>query len=86
MTTSALMEAQLTVGVDTHADVHVAAAIDQMGRLIATHSVAATPSGYRALVAWASGLGMLERFGIEGTGSYGAGLVKSAASWKVRCD
>jgi transposase len=76
MTTSASTEVQLTIGVDTHADVHVAAALDQMGRLVATHSVATTPAGYRALVAWAGGLGTLERFGIEGTGSYGAGLTR----------
>jgi transposase len=76
MTTLASTEVQLTVGVDTHADVHVAAALDQMGRLVATHSVATTPAGYRALVAWASGLGTLERFGIEGTASYDAGLTR----------
>ena len=29
-------EARVTVGVDTHADVHVAAAIDQHGRLLGT--------------------------------------------------
>ena len=67
-------DVQLTVGVDTHADVHVAAALDHLGRLLATHSVPTTPEGYRGLVAWAGSLGTPERFGIEGTGSYGAGL------------
>ena len=69
-------EVQVTVGVDTHADVHVAAALDQLGRLLATQSVPSTPAGYRALVAWASRLGAVERFGIEGTSSYGAGLAR----------
>jgi len=69
-------EVQLTVGVDTHADVHVAAALDHLGRLLATHSVPTTPEGYRDLVAWAGSLGTPERFGIEGTGSYGAGLAR----------
>ncbi len=69
-------EVQLTVGVDTHADVHVAAALDHLGRRLATHSVPTTPEGYRELVAWAGSLGTLERFGIEGTGSYGAGLAR----------
>jgi hypothetical protein len=32
-------ETQITVGVDTHADIHVAAAVDQLGRLLGTHSV-----------------------------------------------
>jgi hypothetical protein len=76
MTVVASTEVQLTVGVDTPADVHVAAALDQLGRVLATHSVATTPAGCRALVAWASGLGAVERFGIEGTGSYGAGLAR----------
>jgi transposase len=69
-------EVQLTVGVDTHADVHVAAALDQLGRLLETHSVPTTPEGYRELVTWAGSLGTPERFGIEGTGSYGAGLAR----------
>jgi transposase len=76
MTTVASTEVQLTVGVDTHADVHVAAALDHLGRLMATQSVPTTPAGYRTLVAWAGSLGTVERFGIEGTGSYGAGLTR----------
>jgi len=66
----------VTVGVDTHAEVHVAAALDRLGRLLATRSVPSTPAGYRALVAWANTLGIVERFGIEGTSSYGAGLAR----------
>jgi len=76
MQASVSTEVQLTVGVDTHADVHVAAALDHLGRLLATHSVPTTPEGYRDLVAWAGSLGTLERCGIEGTGSYGAGLAR----------
>jgi transposase len=66
----------VTVGVDTHADVHVAAALDQLGRLLGTHSTATTPAGYAALVGWAEQFGTLVRIGIEGTGSYGAGLAR----------
>ena len=61
-------------GVDTHKDVHVAAAVDQAGRLLGTASFGADPAGYRELQAWLSGLGLLVRVGVEGTGSYGAGL------------
>ncbi len=39
-------DVELTVGVDTHADVHVAAALDQLGRLVETHSVADHPGGF----------------------------------------
>jgi transposase len=34
------------------------------------------PAGYAALLAWASTLGRVDRIGVEGTGSYGAGLVR----------
>ena len=76
MTAVVSMEVRVTVGVDTHADMHVAAALDQLGRLLATRPVPSTPAGYRTLVAWAGALGTIERFGIEGTGSYGAGLAR----------
>ena len=69
-------DVHVTVGVDTHADVHVAAALDQLGRLLGTHSAATTPAGYASLVGWAEQFGTLVRVGIEGTGSYGAGLAR----------
>src|SRR5438093_1949892 len=65
---------QVTVGVDTHVDQHVGAALDHLGRLLGTRAVPSTAAGHAALLAWARGLGTVERIGIEGTGSYGAGL------------
>ena len=67
---------QITVGVDTHPDLHVAVALDRFGRRLGTRSVPTTPSGFAELVAWASAFGVLDRVGIEGTGSYGAGLAR----------
>jgi transposase len=67
---------RVTVGVDTHGDVHVACAIDQLGRHLATTRFATTPTGYRALLGWARSLGEVEGWGIEGTGCYGAGLAR----------
>jgi transposase len=64
----------VTVGVDTHAEQHVAAALDPLGRLLGTRAVPATAAGSAALLAWAGRFGAVERVGIEGTGSYGAGL------------
>ena len=64
----------VTVGVDTHADVHVAAAINSLGQLLGTTSVPTTARGYTQLLRWATGLGLVARFGVEGTGSWGAGL------------
>ena len=45
------------VGVDTHGDVHVACAIDELGRHLATAQFPTTPKGYRTLLGWARGLG-----------------------------
>ena len=66
MTALESTDVQVTVGVDTHAETHVAAALDQLGRLLATQSVPSTSAGYRTLVAWAGSLGTMQRFGIEG--------------------
>jgi transposase len=69
-------EVRVTLGVDTHADVHVGVALDHLGRRLGTHTIPTTPAGYAALVAWAGSFGTLERIGLEGTGSYGAGLAR----------
>ena len=76
MDAQAPAERRVTVGVDTHADVHVAAALDQLGRLLGTHAYPTTAAGYAALLRWAGRFGVVERIGIEGTGSYGAGLAR----------
>jgi transposase len=67
---------QVTVGVDTHKQVHVAAARDQLGRRLAVTLASATSGGYAELLAWARGLGEPVAWGVEGTGSYGAGLTR----------
>src|SRR5438477_12480485 len=66
----------VTVGVDTHADQHVAAALDDRGRLLGVSTIPTTPAGYAQLLTWASAYGSIERVGIEGTGTYGAGLAR----------
>ena len=45
--------AQLVIGVDTHADRHVAVALDTLGRHLATTSFAASDTGNARLLAWA---------------------------------
>ncbi|MEU2159448.1 IS110 family transposase [Streptomyces sp. NPDC019396] len=64
----------VTLGVDTHADVHVAAALDQLGRRMGTLTIPSTPEGYVSLESWATSMGTIEQIGLEGTGCYGAGL------------
>jgi transposase len=66
----------ITLGVDTHKDIHVGVALDGVGRHQGTLSVPANPAGYRNLVEWASGFGPLAHAGVEGTGSFGAGLAR----------
>ncbi len=65
---------RVTVGVDTHRDTHVARAKDQLGRRLGENIIPTTPAGYRGLLDWARSYGEVEAFGVEGTGSYGAGL------------
>jgi transposase len=67
---------RITGGVDTHLDVHVAAALDERGALLGVESFATTPTGYRKLLRWLESFGTLELVGVEGTGSYGAGLTR----------
>ena len=60
-------------GVDTHKDLHVAAVVDERDRLVATASFATTRQGYRQMLTWMRSFGIVNRVGIESTGSYGAG-------------
>jgi transposase len=70
-------------GVDTHLDVHVAAALDSTGGLLGVETFPTTTAGYRDLLSWLRRFGELERVGIEGTGSYGAGLTRHLHSQGV---
>jgi transposase len=64
------------VGVDTHKDVHVAVAIDRLGRRLTQREVSTNPAGLADLQRWARELGGNRVWGVEGTGSYGAGLTR----------
>jgi transposase len=72
---------KVIVGVDTHKYVHVAVAIDTLGTRMSEQHVPANREGYARLEAWAGSLGQVSAYGVEGTGSYGAGL----ASFLRRC-
>jgi transposase len=74
----------VTVGVDTHLDLHVAAVVDQTGRLLGTKEFAASTRGYVALVTWAERFGAVERVGVEGTGTYGAGLARFVRAYGLQ--
>jgi hypothetical protein len=70
--------------VDTHADVHVAAALDPVGGLLGVQEFPATPAGYARLLGWLGGFGTGRLVRIEGTGSYGAGLARHIAAAGIR--
>ena len=68
----------VTGGVDTHLDVHVAAALDSLGGLLGTESFATDSAGYKALLGW------LERFG-DVTRSASRARVRMGLGWPVIC-
>jgi len=80
------MGSQITGGVDTHLDVHVAAVLDDRGGLLATASFDATAAGYACLVAWLESFGEVVLVGVEGTGSYGTGLTRHLQALGIRVD
>ena len=71
---------QVIIGVDTHQDEHVAVAIDEQGVRLAERYAPATSYGYWELERWSRKLGEVRAFGVEGTGSYGAGLARFLTS------
>ena len=68
---------KVIVGVDTHKHVHVAVVIDSWGIRLRDEAFVADSGGYQALITWAETHGRIDAFGIEGTGSYGAGLARA---------
>jgi transposase len=66
----------VTGGIDTHADFHVAAAIDHNGGVLGVETFDTTTAGHRCLVRWLAGFGVIDKIGVEGTGSYGAGIAR----------
>ena len=55
----------------------------QYGTLLGDRAVSADSGGYAQLEVWAQELGRVEGFGIEGTGSYGAGLTRLGATLRA---
>src|ERR1700676_2623203 len=74
----------ITGGVDTHAGMHVAAALDSVGGLPGVREFPATAAGYARLLGWLGGFGTVCLVGIEGTGSYGAGLARHVTAAGIR--
>jgi transposase len=71
-------------GVDTHGRTHHAAVLDTQGRLLGDREFPADRIGYRQLLSWLGSHGQVGVVGVEGTGSYGAGLAGYLLDQQVR--
>ena len=71
----------VVVGVDTHADIHVAVALSSLGARLGSRLVPTTPAGFGELVDWARGFGPVRCFGVEGTGSSGQPWPGTCEPW-----
>ena len=71
-----LTQTIITGGVDTHKDTHHAVVLDDAGGRIADQQFPASTAGYRQLLDWMASFGVIDRVGIESTGSYAAGLTR----------
>jgi transposase len=67
---------QITGGVDTHLNFHVAAAVDANGGTLGVETFPVGAKHYRELTLWLQRFGAIDKVGVEGTGSYGAGLAR----------
>ncbi|MFF3919760.1 IS110 family transposase [Streptomyces sp. NPDC001852] len=75
---------EVVLGVDTHDEVHVAAVISPLGKILGTESFPATAAGYRQLLVWARKRGTVHRAGVEGTGTFGAGLSRYLLTQQIQ--
>ncbi|MCK3771288.1 IS110 family transposase [Microbacterium aerolatum] len=69
--------AALVAGVDTHKDTHHVAILDHVGRPVADREFRADGRGYAQIITFLRDHGDIDRVGVEGTGSYGAGLSRA---------
>lgn len=76
--TTILSESTLLVaGADTHADTIHVAAISTTGTAIDDREFPTTRAGYAAAIRFLTSLGEVQRIGVEGTASYGAGFTRA---------
>lgn len=81
MTSSVL---DVYAGVDTHAETHHVAVIDGLGRRLGDAEFPTTVAGYQQLLVFVGEFGTVQRIGVEGTASYGAGLTAYLRAERIR--
>jgi len=74
------MPGQFVAGIDTHKNTHHVGVVDHLGRAVADGQFPATGVGYRQIIDFLHAHGPLDRVGVEGTGSYGAGIARQLAA------
>lgn len=77
------IQCEVILGVDTHLDKHVGVVIDSHGKMLDVLSIETNGTGYQNLLKWASSFGSVSRAGVEGTGTYGAGLARFLSEHEV---
>ena len=68
---------KVIAGIDTHADTHHVAVINEHGKPLADREFLAVGSGYRKIVDFITSYGTVTAVGVEGTGSYGAEIART---------
>lgn len=63
-------------GIDAHADTHHVVALDATGKVLGDHRFPASSRGYRYALDWLGGFGVIDKIGVESTGSYAAGITR----------
>jgi len=74
---------EVVAGIDTHADTHHVAVIDITGQELGDDQFPATARGYADLADFVTNFGNITRVGVEGTGSYGAGITRHLQALRV---
>ncbi len=73
-------DVEWVIGVDTHKQAHTAAVVDRLGGVAETFEFTANPKGYREVLGRVAARDGTRIWGVEGTGSYGAGLAEFLCS------
>lgn len=77
----------ISIGIDTHKATLAVSAIDAQGRELGAITVGNDRRGHRRLLGWAKAQGPERRFGIEGSGSFGAALAQGLlAAGELVCE
>ncbi|MEQ1583858.1 MAG: transposase, partial [Candidatus Nitrotoga sp.] len=67
---------EVILGVDTHLDAHVGVVLNHVGKVLGMLVTPTNQAGHATLLNWVRAFGNVQCAGVEGTGTYGAGLTR----------